>query len=259
MSGISQYYFFLTQLLAPIRMPLSDLSYNIQVPFIAAFILGILGAFSPCQLSTNVAAFAFISRDVGEAQRVTRSALAYLLGKAVVYSLVGGAAILLGLQLAQVSIPVVVFTRKALGPVLILLGLLMLGIVKLSLPFFARLADKLRRGLGAEGPRDPRASFLLGVAFSFAACPTLFVLFFGTLIPLAVATSVGGLTFPAIFAVGTTVPLMLFVALLAFGTQSVTPIVKRLRVADVWVTRIAAVVFILVGINEIILYWLAWP
>lgn len=257
MSGISQYYFFLTQLLAPIRMPLSDLSYNIQVPFIAAFILGILGAFSPCQLSTNVAAFAFISRDVGETQRVTRSALAYLLGKAVVYSLVGGAAILLGLQLAQVSIPVVVFTRKALGPVLILLGLLMLGIVKVSLPFFARLAQNLRRGLGAEGRRDPRASFLLGVAFSFAACPTLFVLFFGTLIPLAVATSVGGLAFPAIFAVGTTIPLMLFVALFAFGTQSVTPVVKRLRIADVWVTRLAAVVFILVGINEMILYWLA--
>ena len=253
MPGLSQYYFFLTQLLAPIRAPLSDLSYDIQIPIIAAFILGILGAFSPCQLSTNVAAFAFISRDVGETKRVTRSALAYLLGKIVVYSLVGGAVILLGLQLAQVSIPVVVFTRKALGPVLIVLGLLMLGVIKLSLPIFVRLADKLRRSLGER--RDPRGSFLLGVAFSFAACPTLFVLFFGTLIPLAVATSIQGLTFPAIFAIGTTLPLMLFVALLAFGTQSMTPIVKKLRAADVWVTRIAAIVFILVGINEIALYW----
>ncbi|MBI4786998.1 MAG: sulfite exporter TauE/SafE family protein [Chloroflexi bacterium] len=253
MSGISEYYFFLTQLLAPIRTPLSDLSYDIQIPIIAAFILGILGAFSPCQLSTNVAAFAFISRDVGEAKRVTRAALAYLLGKAAVYSLVGGAAIVLGLQLAQVSIPVVVFTRKALGPVLILLGLLMLGVIKLSIPLFARLAERLRRGLSER--RDPRGAFLLGVAFSFAACPTLFVLFFGTLIPLAVATSIEGLTFPAIFAIGTTFPLMLFVALLAFGAQSVTPIVKKLRAADVWVTRVAAIVFILVGINEIALYW----
>ena len=255
MTGISQYYFFLTQLLAPIRSPLSDLSYDIQIPFIAAFILGILGAFSPCQLSTNVAAFAFISRNVGETKRVTRSALAYLLGKIVVYTLVGGAAILLGLQLAQVSIPVVVFTRKALGPVLVLLGLLMLGIINLSLPFFARVSESLRSRLGSEGQRDPRSSFLLGVAFSFAACPTLFVLFFGTLIPLAVAASTEGLTFPAIFAIGTTFPLLLFVALLAFGTQSITPLVKKLRAADIWVTRIAAIVFILVGINEIVLYW----
>lgn len=254
MTGISQYYFFLTQLLAPIRTPLSDLSYNIQVPMIAAFILGILGAFSPCQLSTNVAAFAFISRDAGEARRVTRSALAYLGGKVLVYSLVGGAAIVLGLQLAQVSVPVVVFTRKALGPVLIVLGLLMLGVVKLSIPWFARVSETLRKNFGER--RDSRGSFLLGVAFSFAACPTLFVLFFGTLIPLAVAASVEGLTLPAVFAIGTTFPLMLFVALLAFGTQSVSPLVRKLRVADVWVSRIAAIVFILVGINEIVLYWL---
>ncbi len=255
MAGISQYYFFLTQLVAPIRTPLSDLSYNIQIPFVAAFILGILGAFSPCQLSTNVAAFAFISRDVGETRRVTRSVLAYLLGKIVVYSAVGGAAILLGLQLAQVSIPVVVFTRRALGPVLVVLGLLMLGIIKLSIPLFAQVSERLRREFGKR--HDPRGSFLLGIAFSFAACPTLFVLFFGTLIPLAVATQIEGLTFPAVFAVGTTFPLMLFVALLAFGTQSITPLVKKLRAADVWVSRVAAVVFILVGINEIVLYWLS--
>ncbi len=257
MPGVSEYYFFLTQLVAPIRAPLSDLSFEIQIPFIAAFILGILGAFSPCQLSTNIAAFAFISRNVGEAERVTRSALAYVLGKALIYSLVGGAAILLGLQLAQLSIPVVVVTRKALGPVLVLLGFLMLGLVKWSLPSFAKTAEELKRRLRLTDRRDASSSFLLGVAFAFAACPTLFVLFFGTLIPLAVATSPGGLTFPAIFAIGTSFPLIIFVALFALGTQTIAPIVSRLRAANVWVGRVAAVIFILVGINEIILYWFA--
>ena len=252
MPDLAQYYFFLTQLFAPIRIALADLSYDIQIPFLAAFVLGLIGAFSPCQLSTNVAAFAFISRDAGNEKRVTRSALAYVLGKVLVYSLVGGAAILLGLQLAQVSIPVVVFTRKALGPVLILLGFLMLGVIKLSLPIFARVAQRLRENLVEQ--RDARGSFLLGVAFAFAACPTLFVLFFSAMIPLALS-SFGGITFPAIFAIGTSVPLMLFVALVAVGAQSVTPWVKRLRSADVWVSRIAAIVFILVGINEILLYW----
>jgi cytochrome c biogenesis protein CcdA len=252
MPNFAEYYFFLTQLTAPIRMALSDLSYNVQIPFLVAFILGLIGAFSPCQLSTNVAAFAFISRDVGQVERVTRSALAYTLGKILIYSIVGGITILLGVRLQQTSIPVVVFTRKALGPILILLGLLMLGVVKLSLPIFARTAERLRQHLVEQ--RDARGSFLLGVTFSFAACPTLFVLFFGTLIPLAV-TSFGGITFPAIFAIGTTVPLILFIALLAFGTQSITPFVKKLRAADVWVSRLAALVFILVGLNEILLYW----
>lgn len=130
----------------------------------------------------------------------------------------------------------------------------MLGVIKFSLPIFARVADRLRRNLVER--RDARGSFLLGIAFSFAACPTLFVLFFGTLIPLALS-SFGGVMFPAIFAIGTIVPLMLFVALVAFGAQSVTPFVKQLRSADVWVSRFAAIVFILVGINETrsVLYW----
>lgn len=254
MPNLAEYYFYLTQLFAPLRMALSDLSYDIPIPFLAAFVLGLVGAFSPCQLSTNVAAFAFISRDVAESKRVTRSATAYVMGKVLVYSLVGGTAILLGLQLTQVSIPVVVFTRKALGPVLIVLGLLMLGVItrRVSLPIFAQAADRLRKNFVER--RDARGSFLLGVAFAFAACPTLFVLFFGTMIPLAVG-SFGGVTFPALFAIGTSVPLMLFVGLVAFGAQSITPFVKKLRSADVWVSRIAAVVFILVGINEILLYW----
>lgn len=254
MPNFAEYYFSLTQLTAPIRFALSDLSDSVQIPFLVAFVLGLIGAFSPCQLSTNLAAFAFISRDVAESDRLTRSALAYTLGKILVYSIAGGVVILLGIRLQQVAIPVVVFTRQALGPILILLGLLMLGVItrRVSLPVFARMAERLRQNLVER--RDARGSFLLGVAFSFAACPTLFVLFFGTMIPLAV-TSLGGITFPAIFAIGTTVPLMLFIALVAFGAQSITPFVKKLRAADVWVSRLAAIVFILVGINEILLYW----
>jgi len=253
MPNLSEYYFFLTQLTTPLHMALTDLSYDIQVPFIAAFILGLLGAFSPCQLSTNLAAFAFISRDVTESERVARSAFAYVLGKVLVYSIVGGMVIILGLQLAQVSVPVVVFTRKALGPILILLGLLMLGVIarSVSLPIFARVAEQLRQRLVEQ--RDARGSFGLGVAFSFAACPTLFVLFFSTMIPLALS-SFGGITFPAIFAVGTTTSLLLFVLLIASGAQSITPLVKKLRAADKWITRFAAIIFILVGINEILLY-----
>ncbi len=252
MQSLAEYYFFLSQLTAPIRMLLADVSDSTPIPFIAAFILGLVGAFSPCQLSTNLAAFAFISRDVAESGRVSRAAVAYMIGKVLVYSFVGGVTIVLGVKLAQVSIPVVVFTRKALGPALILLGLLMLGLVKLSLPMFARTAERLRHALVDR--RDARGSFLLGVAFSFAACPTLFVLFFSTMIPLAIA-SFGGVLFPALFAIGTTVPLMIFLALVTFGAQNVTPFVKKLRAADVWVSRIAGIVFVLIGINEILLYW----
>ncbi len=48
---------------------------------------------------------------------------------------------------------------------------------------------------------------------------------------------------------------MLFVALVAFGAQNIAPFVRKLRAADAWIARLAAVVFILVGINAILLYW----
>ena len=88
MLNFAEYYFFLTQLTAPMRMALSDLSNEIQIPFLATFVLGLLGAFSPCQLSTNLAAFAFISRDAADDRRVARSATAYILGKVAIYNIV---------------------------------------------------------------------------------------------------------------------------------------------------------------------------
>ena len=60
---------------------------------------------------------------------------------------------------------------------------------------------------------------------------TMFVFFPGTMIPLAVA-SLSGITFPAMFAIGTTVPLMLFVALHR-RNQS--------RLATRWILRFAAI------------------
>jgi len=254
---ISGYYGFLVALTNPLRQPLSELSYSIQIPFLLAFVLGLLGALSPCQLSTNLAAFAYITRGVGQSSRVSHSAAAYLAGKVLIYSLVGGFALLLGLQLAQVSIPIVVFTRKALGPLLLLLGVLMLGIVKVSLPLLNRVVFEWRDRLDrTRGEHDEWGAFGLGLIFSFAACPTLFVLFFGTLLPVAGAATGIGLTYPALFALGTTFPLLLFVAAFVGGAESVTPLARQLRQANVWVSRIAAVIFILVGLNEIVLYWL---
>lgn len=183
---ISGYYGFLLDLTNPVRQPLTELSYSIQIPFLLAFVLGLLGALSPCHLSANLAAFAYITRGAGQSAKISRNAMAYLVGKVLVYSFVGVSALLLGLQLAQVSIPVVVFTRKALGPLLVLLGILMLGVVKLSLPLLTRVVFEMRDRLEQERQQhDTWGGFGLGVIFSFAACPTLFVLFFGTLLPIA--------------------------------------------------------------------------
>ena len=132
------------------------------------------------------------------------SALAYAAGKISVYSVIGALVILAGLKLEAASIPVIVVARKLLGPLMVLVGLGMVGAIRLRGAFGQRLSLRLRDALPTRGTAG---AFLLGVVFSFAFCPTLFWLFFGLTVPLGLR-SVGGWTFPGLFAVGSTLPLL---------------------------------------------------
>src|SRR3970282_323741 len=142
-----------------------------SVPLVSALLFGLIGATSPCQLTTNLGALAFSASRAGTAP-VLGASLAYIAGKVLVYSVVGGLVVVLGLQLQGVSIPVVVVARKLLGPLMLLVG----------------LACCRRRAGKASG--GGRGAFLLGVAVSFAFCPTLFWLFFGLTVPLALRSPV---------------------------------------------------------------------
>lgn len=251
MVTFSDYYALLGTFMRTFAPGLNDLSDQINIPLVSALLFGLIGALSPCQLSTNLTALAWITRSGADYGAVTRSSLAYLAGKATVYTLVGSAVILLGVQLQQSAIPVIIAARRAMGPLLILVSLLMLGVFRLNVSFGLRLSawvEARAKGSGAG------SSYLLGVALSLAFCPTLFWLFFGLTMPLAIA-SAGGIAFPAVFAAGTTLPLLVLAALIASGVDSLGAVLRNARRLDVWLARAAAVIFLLVGINETLLYW----
>ncbi|MBI5879898.1 MAG: sulfite exporter TauE/SafE family protein [Chloroflexi bacterium] len=245
----SDYYALLGTFLRTFSPGLNDLADQVNIPLVSVLIFGLIGAMSPCQLTTNLTALAWVSRGGTDQVAVARASLAYLLGKAMVYTLVGSAAILIGTQLQQAAIPIIVASRRAMGPLLIVAALVMLGVFRLNVSFGQRLSGWLE-----TRARGARSSFLLGVALSLAFCPTLFWLFFGLTLPLAVA-SAGGFAFPAVFAAGTTLPLLLLSTLIAGGVGSVGAMLRSARRLDVWVARAAAIVFLLAGINETVLYW----
>ena len=96
---------------------------------------------------------------------------------------------------------------------------------------------------------------MLGTAFSFAFCPTLFLLFFGLTIPLALRSSVG-VVYPGMFALGTTLPLLGLAGVLAAGagaTKTYLTVAGRL---DTWLRPAAAAVLVLAGLNDTLTYWL---
>lgn len=230
--------------------PIGDVADAINIPLLSALLFGLIGATAPCQLTTNASALAYVARGAGERGAVARNALGYLLGKLLVYTIVGVIVILLGRQLAVSSIPVIVLARKVLGPLMILLGLYLLGLVPLRFSVGQGVAGWLqaRAGSGAGG------AFLLGTAFSFAFCPTLFLLFFGLTIPLALNSPVG-VVYPAVFALGTTLPLLGLAGLLTVGVGATRGYLSGARRVDAWLRPAAGVVLVVAGLNDIFTYW----
>lgn len=246
----AEWYALLSTLNSAVASPLRGLADAIGLPFVSVLVFGLIGATSPCQLTTNASAVAYLTQGADNRAFVARCALAFVVGKILVYTLVGLAVILAGRELAQHSIPVIVVVRKALGPLMVPLGLYLFGFVPLRFTVGHGLAAWLRTraGTGAHG------SFLLGIAFSFAFCPTLFLLFFGLTIPLTLGSSIG-LVYPGLFAIGTVLPLLGLVALLSAGagmTRSYSAGAGRVHVC---LQRTAAAVLLLAGFNDTVVYW----
>ena len=247
---IAQWYGLLSLPTATLSEPIGDLADRVSIPLLSALIFGLLGALSPCQLSTNVAALAYSMRRGAASTPV--AVLAYVAGKALVYTLIGLAAILVGTRLQQASIPVIVAARKALGPALLLVGLSMLGVVRLRVSVGDTAAGWLERRMGGQGVAG---AFGMGVAFAVAFCPTLFWLFFGLTLPLAVASPLG-FVYPAVFAVGTALPLVVVAALTAGAGMGRSDVMRQAHRLHRPLSIVVGVVFVLVGLNEIVLYWL---
>jgi cytochrome c-type biogenesis protein len=218
-------------------------------PVIAAFLIGLLAAISPCPLTTNITALAYISRNITDRKYVAIAGALYTLGRMVSYSIIGVVIILAGKHI----IPGLARTLQNsgeifLGPLLIVVGILMLGIIKIPAlrggGRLAKIGERVakRRWLGP---------FLLGVVFALAFCPYTALIFFAVLMPLSIE-STAGITFPAVFAIGTGLPVLVFAILLSFSVSKVSAWLDKVTAVEKWVRRIAAVVFIGVGIYYIV-------
>lgn len=121
MDLVRDWYAVLSQLSAAVGEPLSHVAARVQIPVLSALLFGVIGATAPCQLTTNLSAIAYVSRRP-EGARPWAEGVAYTLGKALVYTAAGAAAIALGLGLQDAALPVVAAARRLLGPVLLVVA-----------------------------------------------------------------------------------------------------------------------------------------
>lgn len=215
-----------------------------NIPLLAAIGLGLLCAVSPCVMATNVAALAYVGRKSTQPGYALMTAALYTLGRVFSYTAIGILIVLVGLEVSALSRLLQGAGAKFIGPFLILVGVILLFAHRL--PAFSG-GGGLQR-LGARfGDMGVLGGFPLGALFALAFCPYSGVLFFAVLIPLALRTA-GGVALPAVFAIGTGVPVLIFGALLSFGVTRVTAWTDKLTRADRWIRIVTAVIFIGAGI-----------
>ena len=213
-----------------------------NIPLVSSFLIGLLVSVSPCPLATNITAIAYLSKDIKSTKVTFKNSLFYTLGRAFTYTLL---VILISLGLSSFNIASIFqgWGDKVVGPVLIVIGLVMLDVIKIKLGK-GKASEKVQNWVKDKGSLG---SFLLGAFFALAFCPYSGVMFFGMLIPLAVSSSMPIFVSLA-FSLGTSIPVILFAILLVVSIQKMSKVFDSVKSIEVVVRKIIAIIFILVGV-----------
>ena len=231
-------------------MDLGGITGNLNIPVLSALLLGVITAISPCPMATNIAAIAYVSRRVKERSYAVITGMLYTLGRMFSYSIIGTLIIVAGLEVPGVASFLQDFGEQVLGPLLIVVGVIMLSINKISLSLGG---GKLSSIGGKVADWGMVGGFLLGALFALAFCPYSAVLFFGVLIPLALK-SAGGVTLPAVYAIGTGLPVLVFGVLISLGVARVSTWLNAVTRAEKIIRVAVSIIFIGVGIYLVVLW-----
>lgn len=220
---------------------------NSQFPLLSAFLLGLMTAISPCPLATNITAIGFISKDIESRKKVFYNGLIYTLGRAITYTTIG-LIFFFSAGKFHISGFLQQWGEKLLGPLLIIIGLFMIGAFNwVKIPGMGSLTEKMetRANKGFWGV------LLLGIVFALAFCPYSGVLYFGMLIPMTIS-SASGLYLPAVFALATGIPVIIFAWLIAFSIGSLGNVYNKMKTFELWFRRVVSILFIAVGIYYVV-------
>jgi cytochrome c-type biogenesis protein len=216
-------------------------SYYLDI--FSAFWLGILTSISPCPLATNIAAVSFISRNLESSKKVLWSGLLYAAGRMLTYVAIAILAVASLLSLPEVSFFLESNMHKIIGPLLIVVGIILLDVIPIS--FSASLVGSSAQE--KAGKFGVWGSGLLGIIFSLTFCPLSAALFFGSLIPLAIERK-SSVMMPSVYGLGTALPVVVFALVMAFSVKSIGKLFNKLTQIEKWVRKLTALTFIGAGI-----------
>ena len=223
-------------------------------PALTAFLLGLITAISPCPLATNIAAIGYIGKEMENRKWIFINGLLYTFGRILAYTILGIIVISIlreGASIFGVQKFVAKYGELIIGPALLLIGLYMLFGHKLRLPSFGF------SGKGGEkiAKHGSWGAFLLGVLFAMAFCPSSGIFYFGMLIPMSSTVS-GGYFLPIIYAIATSLPVIIIAWVLAFGANQIGAVYGKIQMVQRWLNLIVGVLFIAIGVYYCIMIFI---
>jgi len=230
----------------------------------AALYLGVLTSISPCPLATNIAAISYIGRKVENSRLVINAGLLYTLGRCLLYLVLAVLLTTTALSIPAVSLFLQKYVHLVLGPIFLLLGMLLVGLITVT-SGGTMMSEGMQKRVDAMGIWG---ALLLGVLFAVSMCPTSAVWFFGLLalimgseagaitatlerigIVLPEASLAGGtIVLPLVYGIGTALPVLVVAFLLAYSAQSVGKTYNILSKVEWCARMVTGSVFVLVGI-----------
>ena len=212
---------------------------------IGVFWLGILTAISPCLLAVNIAAIAYL----GRLQNVWFAGALYALGQVIAFW--GLTVMILGMTLFtedEVTRFLAMTLNALLGPLLILIGMVLAGLIRFSLPSWD---DKTMQKV--TGKFGKWSALPLGMMFALAFCPTTAATFLTMLTwtaerMLATESIVPLLVLPAFFGLGASLPILIFAGILATQRQLLDKTFQKVTGIERPARWITGGIFIIVGL-----------
>ncbi len=218
-------------------------------PILSAWALGLLTAISPCPLATNITATAYIARTLEGKKKVLLSGFLYTLGLAFTYTTIA-VIISLGASKFHVARFFQGNGEKFVGPIMIIIGLIMLNVIKLNFLGKSDLKEKLGDKFKNKGLLG---SFLLGALFAMAFCPYSGAMYFGILVPMTIKSEMG-ITLPLFFALGAGSLVFFFTLVIAFSMQKMGKYFNAITKIEKVMRYIAALLFISTGVYYVLIY-----
>ncbi len=222
---------------------------NANMPILGALLLGLLTAISPCPLATNITAMAYISKTLSGKRKVLLSGLLYTLGLALSYTTIA-LIIILGASKFHVAKFFQGNGEKFVGPIMLIIGLIMLNFIKLNFLGKSNFTEKLQDKFKDKGLLG---SFLLGALFAMAFCPYSGAMYFGILIPMSIKSSIG-FSLPFFYAIGAGSLVLFFTFLIVFSIQKVGIYFNAITKTEKVMRVMAGLLFVITGMYYILIY-----